>query len=80
MLSNPILITHPIRSRDDLYVALAATTYRGNRPAPQNLDAMADLLREFRVCKIICANWQLPDTEGQAVLSVFTDLQIELQR
>lgn len=80
MLSNPILITHPLRSRDDLYVALAANTYRGNRPAPHNLDAMADLLREFRVCKIICANWQLPEADGRAVLSVFSDLQIALQR
>ncbi|QGU07912.1 hypothetical protein COCCU_09965 [Corynebacterium occultum] len=80
MLNNPILITRALHSRADLYAALAANTYRDKRPAPANLDAMADLLREFQVSKIICAHWQLREDDEQAVLEVLADLEIELQR
>lgn len=80
MLNNPILITHPILNRVDLYKALADNTYNKQRPAPKNLDGMADLLREFRVSKIICADWRLHGEEARDVLRVLEDLQINLQR
>ncbi|MGP6172717.1 hypothetical protein [Corynebacterium sp. A21] len=80
MLNNPILITHPILNHADLFEALADSTYNGQRPAPKNLDGMADLLREFRVSKIICADWRLSGDEARGVLGVFADLQINLQR
>lgn len=80
MLSNPVLITQPLCSRAELFRALAANTYASDRPAPKNLDAMADLLREFRVQKIICANWQLPSGETSDLLRVFKDLGVSLQR
>lgn len=80
MLSNPVLITRPLCNRADLFQALAANTYAGARPAPKNLDAMADLLREFRVEKIICADWQLSGGETSDLLRVFEDLGVSLQR
>lgn len=80
MLNNPILITSQLRSRTDLYRALAANTYAEHRPAPTNLDGMADLLREYRVQKIFCAGWELGDLDTRAVTEVFDNLGITLQR
>lgn len=80
MLNNPILITSQLHTRDDLYRALAANTYAGRRPAPTNLDGMADLLREYRVQKIYCAGWGLTDQDTREVAMVFNDLGITLQR
>lgn len=80
MLNNPILITSQLRSRTDLYRALAANTYAAHRPAPTNLDGMADLLREYRVRKIYCAGWELDTQDTQAVTEIFHNLGITLQR
>lgn len=80
MLNNPVLITTPLRDRTDLFHALAANTYAGKRPAPTNLDGMADLLQEYRVKKILCAGWELSPEDTRHVTKVFDDLGITLQR
>ncbi|MGD7002851.1 hypothetical protein [Corynebacterium halotolerans] len=80
MLHNPVLITGQLRSRADLYRALAANTYGSHRPAPTNLDGMADLLREYHVEKVLCAGWGLTEEDTSAVLTVFADLGITLHR
>lgn len=78
--SNPILITTPLKCRHDLYRALGCTVYAKGRPAPNTLDAMADLLREYEVERVVCADWQLGYDDELAVTEVFTDLHVALQR
>ncbi|KQB86853.1 hypothetical protein [Corynebacterium lowii] len=80
MPNNPLLLTGPLTSRQDLYAALACCLCSDNRPAPKNLDAMADLLREAQVRTIICAQWELPPPDDRAVRAVFHDLGIAFQR
>ncbi|MBC3185136.1 hypothetical protein H7347_00820 [Corynebacterium sp. zg-331] len=75
----PLLITRPLASRHDLYQALARCLFRGERSAPTNLDAMADLLRETQVRTIVCAQWDLPTADDRAVREVLGDLGIALQ-
>lgn len=78
-MRNPIIITTPVREPRDLYDALARATYRAGRPAPRNLDGMADLIREFGVSRVLCAHWRLPDSDDARVRAVLADLGVELQ-
>ncbi|MEJ4099307.1 hypothetical protein V5S96_02875 [Corynebacterium mastitidis] len=80
MPNNPLLITSRLASRQDLYRALACCLLPRHRPAPTNLDAMADLLREARIRTVICAQWELPTEDGCVVRAVLGDLGITLQR
>ncbi|MCH6197543.1 hypothetical protein MHT86_08560 [Corynebacterium mastitidis] len=80
MPNNPLLITGRLASRQDLYRALACCLLPRHRPAPTNLDGMADLLREARVRTVICAQWELPAADSRAVRAVLGDLGITLQR
>ncbi|KQB85126.1 hypothetical protein [Corynebacterium oculi] len=80
MTHNPLLITCPLTSRHDLYQALGCCLCQADRPAPTNLDGMADLLREAQVRTIICAQWALPAGDSRAVQEVLRDLGITLQR
>lgn len=80
---NPILITTPLCSRQDFFNALTAISYRAcvtARPAPTNLDGMADLLREARAGKIIASDWQLNAADTSRISRVLTDLGITLCR
>lgn len=75
-----ILITAPVRTREQFYDELARATYQPDRPAPRTLDAMADLLKEFGVETIILANVRLSKEDRVALRGVLTDLGVELKR
>ncbi|MBZ8178442.1 hypothetical protein GP475_08255 [Corynebacterium poyangense] len=77
---NPILITSPVCTRSDFYSAVGDALCHDQRPAPRNLDGLADLLREFRVEQIICAHWCLEESEEKALHRIFEDLNITLHR
>lgn len=80
MTHTPLLLTCPLTTRRDLYQALGCCLCQEGRPAPTNLDGMADLLREARVRTIISAQWNLPEEDDRAVRAVLQDLGIALQR
>ena len=48
------------------------------RPAAANLDALADLLRETRVKRVVVADCGLPEASLRSVLEVFADEGVEL--
>lgn len=84
---NPILITTPITSRQDLYTALAHAAHpcchtgqTQNFVIPRNLDGMADLLREFCIKSIVCSDWRLDETDTKAIQEVLKNVQVRLQR
>ena len=81
--SSPVLLTCTVRTRRDLYTALASSLRLPkmvHRPAPTNLDGLADLIKEARVTKVVCSDWQLSDDDTSAILAVFDDLGVTLVR
>lgn len=79
-ITSPVLITAPLRTRQDLYDALGRVAYSAGRRSPTNLDGMADLLQEHRVKTLICACWLIDDRDTKAVTAVLDDLDVKLCR
>lgn len=77
---NPVLITSPVNSVAELNSAISAAVFGRSRPAPRNLDGLADLLREAGMPKVIVSDWRLSDDETQKVLRVFADIGVALVR
>lgn len=77
---NPVLVTSPVRTRSDLFGALANVLYPAERRAPTNLDGLADLLRETRVRRVIVSHWELNDDDSRQLSRVFKDVGAELVR
>ncbi|WIM67070.1 hypothetical protein QP027_08020 [Corynebacterium breve] len=77
---NPILITAPVGSLSDLYKAIATVVYPADRPAPTNLDGLADLLREYRVRRVLCSDWNIPSEDTRRVHRMFRDVGVDLIR
>ncbi|MCG7296599.1 hypothetical protein MHJ86_06970 [Corynebacterium afermentans] len=50
------------------------------RPVPRNLDALADLLRETRVKRVVVTDWGMPEASIGGLLEVLADEGIELSR
>ena len=50
------------------------------RPVPRNLDALADLLRETRVTRVVVTDWGMPEASIGGLLEVLADEGIELSR
>lgn len=50
------------------------------RPVPRNLDALADLLRETRVTRVVVTDWGMPEASIGGLLEVLTDEGVELSR
>ena len=74
-----ILITEPIRSREDFYSALGRL--RGCQSgAPRNLDALADFLREQHITAIIAADFDLQDEDLDPISMVLEDQGVALVR
>lgn len=71
-----ILITEPVRTRQEFYDALGRLHMCG-RPAPRNLDDLADFLRETHVRVILASDMELDDA---AVAEVLRDLEVRLYR
>ena len=50
------------------------------RPVPRNLDALADLLRETRVKRVVVTDWVMPEASIGGLLEVLADEGVELSR
>lgn len=50
------------------------------RPVPRNLDALADLLRETRVKRVVVTDWGIPEASIGGLLEVLADEGVELSR
>ncbi|MHA7725888.1 barstar family protein [Corynebacterium sp. HMSC065D07] len=74
-----ILITEPIRTREDFYSALGRL--RGCQSgAPRNLDALADFLREQHIVAIIAADFDMVEEDLARVRTVLEDQGVALVR
>lgn len=77
---NPVLITAPVASVADVCAALSGSVFGPERPAPRNLDGLADLLREAHLTRVVACDWRLPADDTRKVLAVFRDNRVELMR
>lgn len=77
---NPVLLTAPVASVADVAAGISHAVFGSERPAPHNLDGLADLLREARVTRVIACDWQLPTADTMRVLQVFSDNDVALVR
>lgn len=77
-----VFVTRPVRSIEDLGAAIIAAVYGAtdSRPVPRNLDALADLLRETRVTRVVVTDWGMPEASIGGLLEVLTDEGVELSR
>lgn len=76
---QPILLTCPLNSRHDLFLALG-DIQPGRRQAPTNLDGMADFLREVQAYRIIASDWRINADDTARILQVLEDLGVGLMR
>ena len=77
---NPILLTAPVASVAELAAAISHAVFGYERPAPRNLDGLADLLRESRISRVIACDWQLDAEDTRRVVEVFRDNDVTLSR
>lgn len=90
-----VFVMRPVRSIEDLGAAIIAAVYGAGaseaasspdaaspdaRPVPRNLDALADLLRETRVTRVVVTDWGMPEASIGGLLEVLADEGIELSR
>lgn len=81
-----VFVTRPVRSVEDLGAAIIAAVYGAgaaspdSRPVPRNLDALADLLRETRVTRVVVTDWGMPEASIGGLLEVLADEGVELSR
>lgn len=74
---HKVLLTSPIRSRADFYAEIGALD---DAPAPRNLDALADFVREHQITCIIAAELCLPRQDYEAIREVLDDNGVTLLR
>ena len=77
---NPILLTSPVATVAELTAAISQAVFGCERPAPRNLDGLADLLRESRITRVIACDWQLDPNATRRVVEVFRDNNVTLSR
>ena len=81
---HPVFVTRPVRSVEDLGAAIADAAYghaaAQARPVPRNLDALADLLRETQVRRVVVTDWRVPEASIGGLLDVLADTGVELDR
>ena len=77
-----VFVMRPVRSVEDLGAAIIAAVYGAAdaRPVPRNLDALADLLRETRVKRVVVTDWGMPEASIGGLLEVLADEGVELSR
>ena len=87
-----VFVMRPVRSIEDLGAAIIAAVYGAGvaaspdgaspdaRPVPRNLDALADLLRETRVKRVVVTDWGMPEASIGGLLEVLADEGVELSR
>ncbi|ACP33386.1 barstar family protein [Corynebacterium aurimucosum] len=74
-----ILITEPIRTREDFYGALGRLR-SCTSGAPRNLDALADFLREQHIVAIIAADFDMVEEDLAPISMVLEDQGVALVR
>lgn len=77
---NPVLLTAPVESVADVAAGISRAVFGTQRPAPRNLDGLADMLREAHVTRVIACDWQLSAVDTMRVLEVFSDNNVTLVR
>lgn len=81
---HPVFVTRPVRSVEDLGAAIIVAAYgcaaAETRPVPRNLDALADLLRETQVRRVVVTDWLVPEASIGGLLDVLADTGVELDR
>ena len=77
---NPVLLTAPVHTVADVAGAISVAVFGPERPAPHNLDGLADLLREARPARVVACDWHLPADETRKVAAIFRDNRVELVR
>ena len=87
-----VFVMRPVRSIEDLGAAIIAAVYGAGvaaspdgaspdaRPVPRNHDALADLLRETRVKRVVVADWGIPEASIGGLLEVLAGEGVELSR
>ena len=79
---HPVFVTRTVRSVEDLGAAIIVAAYgcaaAETRPVPRNLDALADLLRETQVRRVVVTDWRVPEASIGGLLDVFADTGVEL--
>ena len=90
MMSNPatpaktVVISRPVHTIEDLSLGIIAAVYDEElidaRPVPRNLDALADLLRETQVNRLVVTDWRVSEELTSKLLHVFDNEQISLSR
>lgn len=71
-----VLITEPVSTKQEFFEALGAIRQAAGAPAPRNLDAMVDFLREHDVHYIFCADWQLGEEDTQVIAQILSNEEI----
>lgn len=77
---NPVLLTAPVSTVADVARDISAAVFGPERPAPANLDGLADVLREARVTRVTASDWRLSAGETKRVEEVFRDNGVRLSR
>lgn len=81
---HPVFVTRPVRAVEDLGAAIIVAAYgcaaAETRPVPRNLDALADLLRETQVRRVVVTDWRVPEASIGGLFDVFADTGVELDR
>ncbi|KGF21655.1 hypothetical protein [Corynebacterium tuscaniense] len=83
--AHTVVLVRPVYSIADLGLGIIAAVYDDEdltdaRPVPRNLDALADLLRETQVSRLVVANWRVCEELTAALLHVFDNEGILLSR
>ena len=76
---QPILLTCPLHSREDLFAALSDIE-PGKHQTPTNLDGLADFLREVNAFRSIVSDWRIDTEETARIVQVLKDLGVGLVR
>lgn len=75
-----IVLQGSFATRQEFFDLLGSAAWGLDRPAPTNLDGMADLIRETGIDKIsIRGSWSLPKEETERLEEVCADLSVNLR-
>lgn len=79
---NPIFLANPVHTLEDLARGILTAAYgpkdATDRPVPTNLDALADLLRETQVKRVVVASWRVEGSSTSKMRAVFEDEGVTL--
>lgn len=83
--ANTVVISRPVHTIEDLSLGIIAAVYDDEelidaRPVPRNLDALADLLRETQVSRLVVTDWRVSEELTSKLLHVFDNEHISLSR